>query len=121
MFRVRSEQMAAFSKTLEDSFVHRVLSRLRDGFPQHLEAQGIREPDLEALVRRGMAESRKYKVNNAGDVERYIECMVVLGPSFDVDEKIPWAGQILRRDDVDGEAKMDQIDEYRIFGTDEPS
>ena len=119
-FRVREGQMRAFSEELETRFVTRMVRHLRDDFPADLARQKLEVKDLEPLVRRGLAESRKYGVVNEGDVERYVECMVVLSPSFDVDPKFRWAKEILQREDLDGESKMDEIDEYRIFGLENP-
>jgi hypothetical protein len=114
-FQIRDEQVAVFTRRLESQFARRMANHLRATFPKEVEKLGINDQGLEQLALRGLADARKYGVVNEGDVQRYLECMVILGPEFDTDERIPWAAQALRRTDLDGEAKMDQIDEYLIF------
>jgi hypothetical protein len=116
VFRIRKEQLDAFSRELESRFVLRLVRHLREDLPGEVAAQGLQEQDLEPLVMRGVEDAKRYGVVNEGDLRRYIECLAVLGPRFDTDGKFPWAGEALRRTDIDGEAKMDAIDEHLIFG-----
>ncbi|MGA2703391.1 MAG: hypothetical protein ABSH35_20125 [Isosphaeraceae bacterium] len=114
-FRIRSEQVDVFTRRLEVQFAKRMANHLRITFPREVEKLGVDDEGLEQLALRGLANARKYRVVNESDVRRYIECMVILGPHFDCDEQFPWAAQSLRRTDLDGEAKMDQIDEHLIY------
>jgi hypothetical protein len=115
VFQIRAEQVAVFSRRLESQFASRTASHLRETLPKEVEKMGIKDEELEPLALRGLADARKYGVVNEADIRRYIECMVVLGLRFDSDGRFPWAGQTLRRTDLDGEAKMDAIDQYLIF------
>ena len=46
------------------------------------------------------------------EVQRYLEYMIIYGVNFDIDSKIPWAGNILDTENVDGSIKMDRLDRY---------
>lgn len=114
-FRIRNEQVQAFARRLEADFAERTADRLRDEFPAEVERSGLDHDGLKQLALRGVADARGFDVINEDDVGRYVECMLILGPEFPDDPQFPWAGQILKTADLDGEAKMDQIDEYLIF------
>jgi hypothetical protein len=115
MLTIRSEQMAVFTLQFESRFARRMAGHLKETFPKEVARQGLSDERLELLALRGLSDARNYGVVNEGDVERYIECMVVLGPQFDTDGQFPWAGQALQNAALDGEAKMDRIDEHLVF------
>ena len=116
--RIRAEQIERFSQALADAFAQRMVVHLRDDFREQRQARGIESADLETLVREGIADADKHGVQYEGDIERYLECIVLLGPKFD--RKAGWARKILRRDDLDGSGKMDAIVDYLIFRAEEP-
>jgi hypothetical protein len=115
LFRIREKQVEAFSRVLEDQFAVRTAAHLRKAFPAEVEKQGLDDDALKQLALRGLAAARRHGVVNQADVERYVECMLILGHDFDADPRFPWAGRILARADLDGESKMDQIDDFLIF------
>jgi len=100
-----------------ESFVRRMIAHLRTDFSEEVAARNLRGEDFEPLVRRGIANARGYGVQNEGDLQLFLECMVMLGPSFDKDGARPWAAQILQRADLAGHEKMDQIGDHLVFGT----
>ena len=115
MLTIRAEQLDAFREPLTKAFVGRMVRHLSRSFPRQLAEQKIKKADLEPLVRQGMKRAEQYGVVYQGDVQRFLECMVILGPRFDEDTIYPWAGQTLRRTDLDGEEKMDEISDHIIF------
>jgi len=118
--KIREEQKLAFIQSLEDSFVKKMIKYLKDYFPKHIKMRNLQEEDLEPLVREGMTEAEKYGLFSEGQIQRYLEYKVILGPKFDQDERYPWAGEILRREDLDGEEKVDQISGNLLFEWEEP-
>ena len=114
--KIRKEQMEAFSQGQEEAFMRRMVTHLRDDFGKERLALSIPESALEDLVRQGMESARGYDVIYTRDVKLYLECLVILGPKFDRDRKIPWAREILRDQDRDGRAKMDEIHDHLLFG-----
>ena len=115
---IRKQQMDAFEDEMLARFMARMATHPRVTFPQELASLGLlTDEDVLDLIRRGLEAAQQYGVTNEGDVERYVECMVILGPQFDSEERFPWAKEILDRQNIDGESKMDRIDEYLIFGS----
>jgi hypothetical protein len=115
MFVIREEHLQAQSDRMTDAFVERMVRHLREEFSQYLRVQAVPENDLGGMVRQGMMDAERYGVIYQGDLERYIECMVMLGPAFPRDARLPWAGETLCRDDLDGQAKMDVLSDYVAF------
>jgi hypothetical protein len=118
--KIRKEQMDSFSRGLEDAFVKRMVDHLRIDLHRQVRGQGLKESDLEPLVRRSMKESEQFGVIYQDDIERYIECKVILGPSFERDPNYHWAGKTLRDPDLGGSEKMDQICDDMAFHLDDP-
>jgi hypothetical protein len=113
--KIRNEQVAVFTRLFESRFAGKMARHLRETYPREVEKQGLTDDGLQQLALRGLTDARTYGIVNEGDVERYIECMLLLGPQFVTDERFPWAGPILRSPGLDGEAKMDRIDEHLVF------
>lgn len=116
MLRIRKAQMEAFSASLKEAFIQRMVRHLRTDFPEQLILHELGSDELEPLVRRGMADAEKYGVVNEEDIQLYLECLVLLNPNFDCANDTKWASSILRRDDWDGKMKMDAINDYLLFG-----
>ena len=117
MLKIRPVQFQAFQVYLRQTFPERMIRHLRDRFPQ----ETAKEPDLRLLVNDGIERASLYALEQEAEVRRYLECMMVLGREFDRDEKYPWAGRILVREDLNGDAKMNEIEEHMLFGMDEPA
>ena len=90
-------------------------------FPKEVEERQLQQAEhLEAVLLEGVQRANDYGIINEADVERFLECIIIFGPRFDVDDRIPWAREVLTRPDLDGEQKMDAMDDHRIFCLDEP-
>lgn len=111
--------MTTLGQVSLDGFVKRTVAYLSASFPAEVNAQGLDIAGLEVLTHEGVAGARYYNVVNETDVVRFVECMLLLGRRFDDDENYAWARETLRRTDLTGVAKMDLIDEYRIFALDQ--
>lgn len=120
MITISKRQMDAFAGQSVDRFVARTVRYLKEAFPAEIESQGLDDQAVEQLTRMGIERSRAYGVANEADVVRFVECLLLLGRDFDENESYPWAGATLRRSDLDGDGKMDVIDEYRIFAIERP-
>ncbi len=118
--KIREEQKLAFIQNLEESFVKNMVGYLKDNFPKHRRKWNLQEGDFEPLVRQGMTDAEEYGLISEGQIQRYLECMVILGPKFDQDKRYPWASEILCREDLNGEEKIDQISAYLLFEWEEP-
>jgi hypothetical protein len=94
MLTLRPEQMRAFSEAALKRFEETMLAHLKKFFPDKYEAAG--EPKVRKLIRYGIERAASYDITAQRDVSRYIDLMMTLGPDFDQDKQLPWAGQILR-------------------------
>ena len=97
-----------------------MVSHLNADFKEHLTKQGLKSEQVEPLVRLGISRAKAYDVVLRSDVWLFIECMVLFSPDFDENPDTAWAGKILRREDIDGTAKMGQINDHMLFGLEEP-
>jgi hypothetical protein len=108
MLTLRREQMQRLSEAMLKRFEDRMVAHLHAAFPKKLGETP--EAELRTLIQSGLAKSAVYKVESEADVERYLEFMVELGPDFDSDPRLGWAGQILRRQDLWPWEKLDKIE-----------
>lgn len=97
-----------------------ICSHLRLRFPEVLAKQPGLSSNLDQLTVMWLEEAMAFGVVNEPDVKFYVQCKVMFGQDFALNEKTQWAIAILQRSDLDGETKMDQIDEYMLFGLKEP-
>ena len=118
--KVREEQLQALAAEHEDAFVRQMVSHLNADFKEQLTKQGLKPDQVEPLVRLGISRAKAYDVVLKSDVWLYIECMVLFSPDFDENPDTAWAGEKLRREDVDGTTKMNQINDHMLFGLEEP-
>jgi hypothetical protein len=93
MLTIRKEQFAIFQKVASEDFQNRMVSHIRQFFPQSMEQLG--EPDIRDLIRYGIGRAATYKFQLEPDVCNYIDFMVVFGRDFDRDPALPWASSIL--------------------------
>ena len=114
--KLTTKQIESFSQLSVAEMVH----HLRDDFTKQRAIHGIEERDLEPLIVRGIDDAKRYGVVHKADVEFYLECLAMLGPGFDRDKEIPWAGEILGRNDLDGSAKMEEIRQHIIYVLGQP-
>lgn len=107
--KIREEQKQALLLSLEDNFVQRMVRHLWNDFPKQCEAQALHEEDMESLVRQGMDRARDYGLFSEGEIQRYLECMVIFGPEFDQNQKYPWASDILNSADLNSSQKSEAL------------
>jgi hypothetical protein len=100
---------AAVRKALED----RLEKHLLHAFPKQASALG--SGGLKALVKSGIARAATYDVMLEPDVRRYLELALCYGADFDTALKSKWAGEILKRDDLTGSEKINELDSYELF------
>ncbi len=110
MFVIREEQMDAFSQAEIEKFENRMVLHLQSVFPD--QTKNTPNPDLLNMIQLGIEKSTEYNITTEGDVRRYLECSILYGWDFDTKPETYWAGEILRDDDLDGETKMDMIEQH---------
>jgi hypothetical protein len=89
-------------------FEERMAVHLRDAFPE--QAGQLPDAELRALIGQGIAAASSYEITEERDVQRYLDYMMVLSPSFDTRPETAWAGAVLRQRMSTGSAKMMRLD-----------
>ncbi|KHD05843.1 hypothetical protein PN36_32165 [Candidatus Thiomargarita nelsonii] len=113
MLTIREEQMSALSQAMVKQFEDSMAIHLRRVFPD--ETKTITEKDLLYHIELCVNRATQYKITIEGDVQRYLECAVLYGWDFDTKPETYWAGEILCREDLNGEAKMDKIEQHELM------
>lgn len=101
---IRGTQMDIFAALALNSFRTRLIRHVRVNFPQEYEAIGPRLVHL--FLELGIKSARRYGLESERDICGYIDLMLIFGPDFDNDQKIPWAGRLLKDNKLPREAKM---------------
>jgi hypothetical protein len=113
MLSIRPEQVAVLEQYMMKQFEERMRVHLRRIFPKDIKT--ISEKALQNQIERCTAKAiHQYKITTEGDVQRYLESAVLYGWNFDTQPETHWAGEILGREDLDGEAKMDKIEQHSL-------
>jgi hypothetical protein len=93
LFVLRKEQIELFRRDVIERFVDRMAALLKKEHAREVASW----PDVDAAVRDAILRAERYGITSEADLERFIRLMAVLGPRFDEDDSLPWAGEILRR------------------------
>jgi hypothetical protein len=93
MLTIRKEQFAVFQKVACDDFENRMVSHIKEFFPQQAEHLG--EAGIRDLIRYGIQRAATYQFELEPDVCNYIDFMLVFGRDFDRDPALSWASCIL--------------------------
>ena len=94
MLTIRKQQMAAFERAEVKKFVDRMVIHLNKFFSGKCAALG--EPKLRETIRYGIKRAATHGITTERDVYKYVDLMIVFGADFDTDQRLPWAGEILR-------------------------
>ena len=113
--KIRKEQMEEVAQRQEEEYAVRMTRLLCERFPKQRSIHRIRDDDVLALVRRGMAQARDYGIIYEDDIQTYLECMVVLGPQFEQRQQHPFVGDLLRDRSLGSSHKARQLRQYLTF------
>jgi hypothetical protein len=115
MVMIRQEQMEVLSKSKFKQFEDRMVTHLHLTFPDM--TKDISDEGLRAFIRIGVDKAEKYGVLVEIDIMQFVEFMMKWGRDFDLDPSRSQAQQILKNQNLDGHAKMDQLIEFDLFGS----
>lgn len=118
--RLHKSHTDAWSQQQMQAFADAMAKHLREDLPEHLERNGIADEELEGVIREGCTRAEQYDMTGEADLARFVEFMAILGPDFDSSAKTAWAGEILRREDLEPDARLDEIAAAIIFESEEP-
>lgn len=109
MFLVTSQQMDVFRREALQRFTREMVNHIRALFVEQVGY--LPEEMLQQQVELCIQKALSHGISIEGDVQRYLECSVLLGWDLDVKPEAHWAGQILRDPGLPGEVKMDRIEQ----------
>lgn len=92
---IRESQIKALEAAAVDNFVLEMFQHCRE-FSPHL-CKTLKEEQLEAAIREGIARAENYGFTQRGPVRFYLDLMIVFGSSFDTDPQYPWTAEILAK------------------------
>lgn len=98
MLVMREAQMTTFEQAAIHNFENRLLEHLKEFFPRHCEILG--DEQVRKVIRLGIERAEQYEVVSERDLHLYVGLMFMLGSYFDQDPQLPWAGKILKDEDV---------------------
>ncbi len=112
MLTIRQEQMEVLSAHMRNQFEQRMIKHLRAKFPDR--TKDLPDKRIHLVVQDSMRKAKGYHIEYEDDIRRFIEYLVIYGIRLDTREETQWIGDILRRDDLNGTAKMDLIDSREL-------
>lgn len=112
MLTIRKEQMDVLSAYARNQFEQRMIKHLRAKFPDR--TKDLPDERIRLVVQDSMRKAKGYHIEYEDDIRRFTEYLVIYGTRLDVREETHWIGDILRRDDLTGTAKMDLIDSREL-------
>lgn len=113
MLTISAEQFESLGTGQRDRSLKTIAARLRQDFPK--QTSPLSAPDLQALIELGMKNAAVYGLVTEGQVRFYCGMMLRHGRDFDVDARLPWAGDILEDDRLAPAEKLARLDEVQLF------
>ncbi|CDH44861.1 hypothetical protein [Candidatus Contendibacter odensensis] len=112
MLSIRKEQMEVLSGYMREQFEWRMVKHLREKFPDR--TKDLADDKIRVVVQSSMKKAEGYGIEYEDDIRRFLEYLVIYGTRLDVREETQWIGDILRRNDLTGTAKMNLIDSREL-------
>jgi hypothetical protein len=107
MLVIRDAQMEALSRVRVADFHDRAHAHLRELWT--LECRALGEPEVRALIERGVAQARSHGMTTEQQALCYLDLMFLLEPEFAESPRHGWARDILVDPRRTGEEKMEAL------------
>lgn len=108
---IRNKQFDSFKAKQRSDYVRRMVQHLQDQFPADCRTHDYNFKSLSSLVSNAVDEAEIYGIDQPSDLQLYLECLAMLGPTFNREASL---ANVLTRLDLDGTAKMDAIHDHLI-------
>jgi hypothetical protein len=98
-----------------DEFAKYELKKFEDSMVLHLrqdlfeKVKGLPEEALRDIIQEGISAAEGYGIRIEDDVKRYIDLMFILGQDFDTSEESLWAGELLKKGEMEPEERLDRV------------
>lgn len=110
---IRKAQMAAFKKEMLNKFCSELKRHFRRRFPNYI--SGMTGTQLNDFLFEGLEYAKNCGIDDQNDVKRFFEYFVRYGHDFGKTSDTVWANSILNNNELSGNMKMNQIDDYDLF------
>lgn len=107
MLIIGDEQIDALKLIARKDFERRMMRHLKDFFPE--KTGSASEEQARAFIAHAIARAKEYGIVKERDVARYVILATLFGARFDSEKRYRWAKQILKRIDLDAEAKLQAL------------
>ena len=107
MLIIGDEQIDALQRIAMKDFERRMVRHLKDFFPEKTEHAS--EEQARAFIGHAISRAKEYGIVKERDVARYVILSTLFGAHFDSEKRYRWAKQILKRIDLDAEAKLQAL------------
>ncbi|RJQ83893.1 MAG: hypothetical protein C4519_06080 [Desulfobacteraceae bacterium] len=111
MLVIRQDQYEAFRALVFNRYVSDLKIHLQDSFTEQINKLG--DLDVEVFIREKIEVAESFSIVNGDDIRRFVESCLDLGPLFY--EQFDWVREIVTDGELDGEQKMELIDEGSVF------
>ena len=115
MLTVRDKQMSVFREAALVRYEARMLSYLRETYPQQIAALG--EVATRDLVRHGIAFAKLHDMETVGSVSVVIDLMARFGERFENSGAAEWVNQMFARRTLPAEVRIESIIKHLIAKT----
>lgn len=112
MLIIRKEQMEALRTSMSRRFEQRMLEHIKNTFPDRIKQ--VSDEKIRTVIQDSIKKAESYTIEYEDDIRRFIEYLIIYGTQLDTKPETRWIGEILKRTDLTGTAKMDLIDEYEL-------
>jgi hypothetical protein len=112
---IRREQVERMAVSYRRGRFPTLAASLRRQFSDQLAPERVSDEELQKMIDHGLARAAAHGITDDGDLVRYVEYSLVLGPNFDEDPALPWVRRVLQRTDLTGSAKIWLLNEHMLF------
>jgi hypothetical protein len=112
MLIIGDDQMDALKRIAMKNFERRMIRHLKEFFPK--KADSASEEQARAFIGHAISRAEEYGIVKERDVARYVILSTLFGAHFDSEKRYRWAKQILKRIDLDAEAKLQGLFEATL-------
>lgn len=120
MLTIRPEQMASFNAEARQRFEGWLLEHVHTWWPDRVARIGD-DSKLRLVLREAVARATGFGIESSANLARYVNLVMLLGPGFPDDSRIPWAGGILRAEALAENHKLRVLNQLlEAEGLDEP-
>jgi hypothetical protein len=104
---IRAKQLDAFREQRRNEFFIRVLSTVRECWPQTYASRG--EHALRAMIEKSVAEAEGLGIVTARDCARYVNLVLTLGDDFLAEPRFEWAARMLGKQNLEPSVRLDLV------------